>query len=63
MGTPTELDLNSLTREVRRWIVRNKRVPQSFEEVFSGSQVQVPPPPAGKKYELNKQMKVVLVDR
>jgi hypothetical protein len=60
---PAEPDLNQLTREVRRWIVRNKRVPQNFEEVFSGAQMQVPPPPAGKKYELNKQMKVILVNR
>jgi hypothetical protein len=55
--------LAQLTREVRKWIVGHQRTPQSFEEFASTTQVQVPPPPAGKRYALTKQMKVVLVNR
>jgi hypothetical protein len=36
------------------WIVQNRRRPKSFEEYVALSGVQVPPPPAGKKYVIDK---------
>jgi hypothetical protein len=55
--------LAELTREVRRWIVATKKRPTSFEDFAANAKITVPPPPPGKKYELSKEMRVVLVDR
>jgi hypothetical protein len=60
---PAEPDLNQLSREVRKWIVRNQRPPNSFEEFAASGQAQIPPPPVGKKYALDRQMRVILVNR
>jgi len=62
-NAPAPLDAGQLTRELRRYIVANRRVPKTFEEFVSLSKVQVPPAPAGKKYTLAPGSKVVLVDR
>ena len=62
-GANMDAVLTQLTRELHRWIVGNRRTPNSFEEFIASSRLQCPPPPAGKKYALTKQMKVVLVDR
>ena len=55
--------LTQLTREVRKWIVRHQRPPQNFEEFAASASVQIPPAPAGKKFALSKQMRVVVVNR
>jgi hypothetical protein len=55
--------LAELTREVRRWIVATKKIPASFEEVAAAAKLPVPPPPAGKKYALSKENRVILVDQ
>lgn len=58
-----EVDLVQLTREVRKWIVRNQRPPKSFEDFAATSPVPIPAPPAQKKYSLTKEMRVILVNR
>jgi hypothetical protein len=68
-GTPIVVDTNAgvdlaeLSREVKRWMVANQKVPSSFEDFAAKSKVAIPPAPAGKKYALSKEMRVVLVDR
>ena len=60
---PTAPDLKELNRSVLRWILGNRRRPQNFEEFAATAGVTIPPPPAGKKYALGKDMHVQLVDR
>jgi hypothetical protein len=48
-----------LTVALRRWIVAHKRLPRDFEEFSAG--MEYPPPPAGKKYSIDKNIRVVLV--
>lgn len=63
-ATPAgEPDFASMNRELRRWILRNQRPPKDFEEFAASSGVQFPPPPAGKRYAIDKTMHVVLVKR
>jgi hypothetical protein len=52
--------LAQLSLELRKYVVRTRSVPKSFEEFVLKSRVQVPPPPAGKKYKIQDQA-VVLV--
>jgi hypothetical protein len=47
-------DLKQLNHAYIGWIVQNRRRPKSFEEYVALSGVQVPPPPAGKKYVIDK---------
>jgi len=54
--------LQQLSRELRTYVVRTRTVPRNFEEFATKSQLQVPPPPAGKKYAIRGQA-VVLVKR
>ena len=54
--------LGELTRELRRTMI-GRRLSGSFDEFVAISNVKVPPPPAGKKYAISKQWKVILVDR
>ena len=56
-------DVPSLQREVVKWIVRNRRTPKNFEEFAATAGIQIPPPPAGKKYSLTPQMHVQLIDQ
>lgn len=67
LALPPAADLDAvlaqLTREVRKWIVRHQRPPQNFEEFAASATVQIPPAPAGKKFALSKQMRVVVVNR
>ena len=56
-------DLGQITRDLRRWILRNQRPPKNFEDFASSANVQIPPPPPGKKYAIDKQMHVILVNR
>jgi len=59
-GADQQAILDELNREVKKWVMRNRRKPASFEEVVSTAQLQVPPPPPGKKYVLNSELKVKL---
>lgn len=56
-------NLATLTRGVRRWVAANRQVPASFEDFTAKSGINAPPPPAGKKYALSKEMRVILVDK
>jgi predicted small lipoprotein YifL len=58
-----DAELAQMTRELRKWIVRNQRPPKSFEEFAASASFQVPAAPAGKKFALSKQMRVVVVNR
>jgi len=63
-GADIDSILADLSKELRRWVRRNQRVPASFEEFVSSAQLQPPPPPSGKKYVINRgQMSVVLASR
>ena len=55
--------LNELNRELRMWMMSNQRPPRDFQEFISTSGIQVPPAPAGKKYDLSKEMRIELVDQ
>jgi hypothetical protein len=56
-------DLMKLTLDLRRWCARNHRVPASFEDFSATAGVDIPPPPAGKKYVIGGNMHIQLVDR
>jgi hypothetical protein len=46
-------DLKQLNHAYIGWILQNRRRPKSFEEFVTLSGIQVPPPPAGKKYVID----------
>ncbi len=54
--------LQQLTTELRKYVVRTRSIPKTFEEFAAKSNAQFPPPPAGKKYAIADQA-VVLVKR
>jgi hypothetical protein len=56
-------DLKELNRSLLRWILGNRRRPQNFEDFAATAGVVIPPPPAGKKYIIAKDMHIQLVDR
>ncbi len=56
-------DLQDVNRQLRRWILKNQRPPENFEDFAATAGMQIPPPPAGKKYAIDKHMHVVLVNR
>jgi hypothetical protein len=58
-----QVDMPELQRSVIRWVLANRRRPVNFEDFAATAGVQIPPPPAGKKYILNKEMHVLLVNR
>jgi len=62
-GGDVNATLGELTRQVRRYIVRNKTTPSNFDDFAAAAHLQVPPPPPGKKYAINAKWKVVLVNR
>jgi predicted dinucleotide-binding enzyme len=62
-GANVNATLAELTRQVRRYIVRNKNAPSDFDAFVAAAHVQVPPPPTGKKYAITSKWKVVLVNR
>lgn len=57
-GTP---DFAEMNREVRRWVLSNRRKPKNFEEIAASAGARFPPPPPGKKYALDNGMHVILV--
>jgi len=56
-------DLGELDRAMLRWLVSHHRRPANFEEFAATAGVVIPPPPAGKKYVIAKNMHIQLVDR
>ena len=53
--------LAQLTRELHRTMI-GRKLSGSFDEFVAVSHVQPPPPPAGKKYAIDKHWHVVLVN-
>ena len=62
-GAPTVSDQAELNRELRKWLLRNRRPPRDFEDFAATAGIQIAPPPDGKKYAIDKTMHVVLVKR
>jgi ABC-type enterochelin transport system substrate-binding protein len=54
--------LAQLSLELRKYVLSTKSAPKTFEEFSQKVQLQAPPPPAGKKYAIQKGA-VVLVNR
>ena len=56
--------LNELTQAVRKCAVEQRRAPKNLEDlVANGYLSSVPPAPAGKKYAIDKNLKVYLANR
>jgi len=56
-------ELAELTRELKKYVISTKERPASFEDFAAKTKVTVPPAPAGKKFAISKEMRVVLVDQ
>jgi hypothetical protein len=56
-------DLKQLNHAYIAWIVQNRRHLKTFEEFVSVSGMQVPPPPAGKKYIIDHSGFIALVNQ
>lgn len=56
-------DLRPLNQALIGWIIQNRRHPASFEEFAASANIQIPPPPPGKKYVLNGHGLISLVNR
>ena len=54
--------LQLLNRALLHWMIKNRRHPENFEEFANSANIQIPDPPAGKKYALNGRGFIVLVD-
>jgi hypothetical protein len=46
-------DVDQLTFELRKFVIANRRRPRDFQDFAASSGLQIPPPPAGKKYAIN----------
>ena len=58
----TGATLRELSLALRKHVVRTQSAPKDFEDFVAQAKIQVPPPPAGKKYAIAGGA-VVLVDR
>jgi predicted small lipoprotein YifL len=56
-------DLKQMTKDVHIWMANRRRIPKDFEEFAASVSIKFPPPPPGKKYALDKAMRVILVNR
>jgi hypothetical protein len=56
-------DMGELNRTLIRWIVRNRRPPANFADFAATAGVAIPPPPAGQKYIIAKNMHIQLVSQ
>ena len=56
-------DLPELNRSLLRWMMGHRHRPKDFEEFAATAGVTIPPPPAGKKYIIRKDLHIALVDR
>src|SRR5260221_5752984 len=59
---PAAPDLRELDRSLMRWMMGNRRPPKNFADFAATAGVGIPPPPAGKKYIIDKTMHIQLVD-
>ena len=55
-------DLRALNQALIGWRIQNRRVPASFAEFAASAGIQIPPPPAGKKYVINSHGLISLVN-
>ncbi len=51
-GNPDAV-LGQLSLELKKYVLRTRTAPKSFEEFVAASRVQAPPPPPGKKYAID----------
>jgi hypothetical protein len=58
----TALTLRDLNRALLKLRMQGHQRPKTFEEFAATTNIQIPPPPAGKKYTLNKKGYIILVD-
>jgi hypothetical protein len=58
-----QVDMVELNRVARFWMLRNRRRPTDWDDFVAHAGVQIPPPPAGKKYVLSQNMRVTLADQ
>ena len=56
-------DFAALNRTLKRWVFGHRRPPANFDEFAATAGVSIPPPPAGKKYVITKNMHVELANR
>jgi hypothetical protein len=56
-------DLRPLNQALINWIFQNNRRPASFEEFAASAGIQIPPPPPGKKYDIDSRGIIILVNR
>lgn len=56
-------DLHPLNRALLDWIYQNNRRPASFEEFAASANIQIPPPPPGKKYIVDSRGIIILINR
>ena len=56
--------LKKLTQAVRRYGIEQRRVPANLDEVFAqGYLKELPQPPAGKRFFIDKKLEVTLINR
>jgi hypothetical protein len=55
-------DLVALNQALLGWRIQNQRVPANFEEFAASANITIPPPPRGKKYVINSDGLISLVN-
>ena len=58
-----EPDLDALSMAVRAWGLQHSGMPKDFAEFAANPNIQIPPPPPGKKYAFDHKKHVILVNR
>jgi hypothetical protein len=61
--TNSEPNLREIQRTLIRWTMVNHRAPKNFDDFAATAGIPIPPPPAGKKYFIDKTMHVLLVNQ
>ncbi len=62
--TQTDLALNELTQAVRKYAAEQRRAPGTLDElVTKGYLAAIPSAPPGKKFAINKNLQVYLVNQ
>ena len=65
VNTPNRPELAELTRQVRRYSIEKRKLPQSVGDLVTAGYIQsVPPAPTGKKYAIDAdRAQAILVDQ